>query len=121
MLVLTRKKLQTLVVEGLGGEPSLLLITVLGIVAGRVRIGFTTNSRIPIHRGETWCGVAPGQGCGGVVQLRTRHHDEATDLPPLNIAATRERVSGGATQGRARDATTEKVRGGADHREAPRG
>jgi hypothetical protein len=43
------------------------------------------------------------------------------DLPPLNVATFRERISGGANQGRARDATREEVHCGADHREAPRG
>jgi len=44
-----------------------------------------------------------------------------SDLPPLNVATSRERISGGANQGRARDATREEVHGGADHWEAPRG
>ena len=43
------------------------------------------------------------------------------DLPPINVATFRERISGGANQGRARDATREEVHCGADHREAPRG
>jgi len=43
------------------------------------------------------------------------------DLPPLTGTTFRERISGGANQGRARDATREEVHGGADHREAPRG
>ena len=43
------------------------------------------------------------------------------DLPSLNVATFGERISGGANQGRARDATREEVHGGADHREAPRG
>jgi len=41
------------------------------------------------------------------------------DLPPLNVATFRERISGGANQGRARDATRKEVYCGADHREAP--
>jgi hypothetical protein len=41
------------------------------------------------------------------------------DLPPLNVATFRERISAGANQGRARDATREEVHCGADHREAP--
>ncbi len=43
------------------------------------------------------------------------------DLPPSNVTTFRERISGGATQGRATDATRKEVHGGADHREAPRG
>jgi len=43
------------------------------------------------------------------------------DLPPLNVATFRERISGGANQGRARDATRKEVHCGADHWKAPRG
>ena len=43
------------------------------------------------------------------------------DPPPLNVATFGERISGSANQGRARDATREKVHCGEDHREAPRG
>ena len=43
------------------------------------------------------------------------------DLPPLNVTTFRERISGGANQGRARDATRKEVHCGADHWEAPRG
>jgi hypothetical protein len=43
------------------------------------------------------------------------------DLPPLNVATFRERISGGGNQGRSTDATKEEVHCGADHREAPRG
>jgi len=45
----------------------------------------------------------------------------ADDLPPLNVATFRERISGGGNQGRARDATRKEVHCGADHWEAPRG
>jgi len=60
MLVLTRKKRQTIVIGDPGGGGSVLLITVLEVARGRVQIGFTTNTvntaAIPIHRGETWTG-----------------------------------------------------------------
>jgi hypothetical protein len=45
----------------------------------------------------------------------------SVDLPPLNVATFRERISGGGNQGRARDATRKEVHCGADHWEAPRG
>ena len=60
MLVLTRKKRQTIVIGDPGSGGSVLLITVLEVARGRVQIGFTTNTvntaAIPIHRGETWTG-----------------------------------------------------------------
>ena len=58
----------------------------------------------------------------GALTLSGQSGDDAKpDLPPLNVATFRERISGGANQGRARDATREEVHCGADHREAPRG
>jgi sRNA-binding carbon storage regulator CsrA len=60
MLVLTRKKRQTIVIGDPGGGGSLLLITVLEVARGRVQIGFTTTAinaaAVPIHRGEMWTG-----------------------------------------------------------------
>ena len=53
--------------------------------------------------------------------IEMNREDARNDLPPLNVTTFRERISGGANQGRARDATREEVHGGADHREAPRG
>jgi len=53
--------------------------------------------------------------------LRTYVAERLSDLPPLNVATFRERISGGANQGRARDATRKEVHCGADHWEAPRG
>ena len=45
----------------------------------------------------------------------------SSGMPPLNVTTFRERISGGANQGRARDATREEVHCGADHWEAPGG
>ena len=60
MLVLTRKKRQTIVIGDPGGGAPLLLITVLEVARGRVQIGFTTTAvntaAIPIQRGEMWTG-----------------------------------------------------------------
>ena len=74
MLVLTRKKSQTIVIGDPGGRESPLVITVLEISGGRVRIGFTTASGVPIHRGETCHGAiaASGdpEGGGGTVGIR---------------------------------------------------
>jgi sRNA-binding carbon storage regulator CsrA len=69
MLVLTRRKRQTIVIGDPGGGRSWLLITVLQIARGRVQIGFTTTAvdtaAVPIHRGETWTGSGrlPGGTC----------------------------------------------------------
>jgi hypothetical protein len=57
-----------------------------------------------------------------VLELRAQKTKllEDRDLPPLNVTTFRERISGGANQGRARDATREEVHCGTDHWEAPR-
>lgn len=69
MLVLTRKKRQTIVIGDPGGGGSLLLITVLEVTRGRVQIGFTTsavdNATVPIHRGEMWMGIVNRQRGNG--------------------------------------------------------
>lgn len=69
MLVLSRKKRQTILIGDPGGGGWLLLITVLEVARGRVQIGFTTTAvdttAIPIHRGEMWTGDVrlPGATC----------------------------------------------------------
>jgi hypothetical protein len=57
----------------------------------------------------------------GVAYWDHKEKDAKADLPPLNVATFRERISGGGNQGRARDATRKEVHCGADHWEAPRG
>ena len=64
--------------------------------------------------------------CFGHDQGEDYHHHRKLglakdDLPPLNGTTSRERISVGANQARARDATRKEVHGGADHWEAPRG
>jgi sRNA-binding carbon storage regulator CsrA len=96
MLVLTRKKRQTIVIGDPGGGGSVLLITVLEVARGRVQIGFTTNTvntaAIPIHRGETWTGgvelasatcQANGDGAAGskVSALLGSRLDDAARVP----------------------------------------
>lgn len=59
MLVLTRKPGQSLVIGGLNGVSPLVAITVLEIQEGRVRLGFTASSAIPIQRKEVWLRLQP--------------------------------------------------------------
>ena len=76
MLVLTRKKRQTIVIGDPDGGGSWVVITVLEVARGRVQIGLKTNAvdslAVPIHRGERWTGnvnlpaaevEASGAGC----------------------------------------------------------
>ena len=54
MLVLTRKCQETVVVGGVDGSNVLLKVTVLGIVNGKVRLGFEAPQSVPVHRKEVW-------------------------------------------------------------------
>jgi carbon storage regulator CsrA len=53
MLVLSRKSQQSVIVgDTQGGQ--FLKVTVLGIVGGRVKLGFEVASDVPVHRSEIW-------------------------------------------------------------------
>ena len=54
MLVLTRKTRESVVVGGQDGAKQLMKVTVLEIIAGRVRLGFEVNGDLPVHRSEVW-------------------------------------------------------------------
>ena len=54
MLVLSRKRQESVVVGGATGFARLLKVTVLEINGGTVRLGFEADSDIPVHRTEVW-------------------------------------------------------------------
>ncbi len=54
MLVLTRKRQQTVIVGGFIGFEHQLTVTVLEIYGGNVRLGFDVDASVPVHRGEVW-------------------------------------------------------------------
>lgn len=54
MLVLSRKSQESIVIGGNDAFARLLKITVLGIVGGKVRLGFEVDADIPVHRKEIW-------------------------------------------------------------------
>ncbi len=54
MLVLSRKRLESVVVGGTIGFERLLKVTVLEFKNGCVRLGFEIDSSVPIHRLEIW-------------------------------------------------------------------
>ena len=54
MLVLSRKNQESVVVSGSTGFEHLLKVTVLGIGAGVVRLGFEVDTAVPVHRWEVW-------------------------------------------------------------------
>lgn len=54
MLVLTRKKEESVVVGDANGFEDMLKVTVLDIKGGSVRLGFEVNRDFPVHRSEVW-------------------------------------------------------------------
>lgn len=54
MLVLSRKRLESVVVGGSVGFERMLKVTVLEFSGGRVRLGFEIDSSVPVHRWEIW-------------------------------------------------------------------
>lgn len=54
MLVLSRKCNESVVVGGPGRADQMLKVTVLEVVAGRVRLGFEVAEDVPVHRWEVW-------------------------------------------------------------------
>ncbi len=52
MLVLTRKKLESIAIGGLNDSQPMITVTVLDIVGGRVRLGFDGDPSVFIHRSE---------------------------------------------------------------------
>jgi carbon storage regulator len=60
MLVLSRKKEESVVVGGSNGFERMLKVTVLEIQGGRVRLGFEVNRNLPVHRSEVWERIRAG-------------------------------------------------------------
>ena len=54
MLVLSRKRLESVVVGGAAGFERLLKVTVLELKGGSVRLGFEVDPSVPVHRWEVW-------------------------------------------------------------------
>jgi carbon storage regulator CsrA len=54
MLVLSRKRLESVVVGGAAGFERLLKVTVLELKGGSVRLGFEVDPFVPVHRWEVW-------------------------------------------------------------------
>jgi carbon storage regulator len=54
MLVLARKKQQSVVVGGASSVEQMLKVTVLEICGGTVRLGFEADKTVAVHRHEVW-------------------------------------------------------------------
>jgi carbon storage regulator len=54
MLVLSRKRRESVVIGGADGFHRLLRVTVLEIKGASVKLGFEADPDIPVHRSEVW-------------------------------------------------------------------
>jgi carbon storage regulator CsrA len=54
MLVLSRKKQESVVVGSVGGIEQLVKVTVIQTRAGKVWLGFEAGADVAIHREEVW-------------------------------------------------------------------
>jgi len=71
MLVLSRKRQESVVVGGADGSERVLKVTVLEISRGQVRLGFEAEADVRVHRWEVWERICAGtppddQPCGAV-------------------------------------------------------
>ena len=60
MLVLSRKTDESVVVGSRKRLECVLKVTVLGIDAGSVRLGFEARKDVPVHRWEVWEQIRAG-------------------------------------------------------------
>lgn len=62
MLVLSRRCQESVVVGGeIGGEFE-FKVTVVAVKAGKVRLGFDVDPKVPVHRSEVWERMRSGGG-----------------------------------------------------------
>jgi carbon storage regulator len=68
MLVLSRKRQESVVVGGSTGFERLLKVTVLEIRGGHVKLGFEVDTDVAVHRWEVWerlnAGLRPTRSAG---------------------------------------------------------
>lgn len=72
MLVFSRKRRERVVIGRREDLEPMVVVTVLEITAGRVRLGFQSDTGTPIHRHEVWERIRNGDG-----------HDENGSGSPL--------------------------------------
>jgi carbon storage regulator len=60
MLVLSRKRQESVVVGGSAGFEPVLKVTVVEINGASVRLGFEVDKAVPVHRWEVWERIRAG-------------------------------------------------------------
>jgi carbon storage regulator CsrA len=86
MLVLSRKRLESVVVGGAVGFERLLKVTVLELEGGSVRLGFEVDSSVPVHRWELWEKIRAGGQSDSPLEdpaLQRRWSDEDLNCRPV--------------------------------------
>jgi carbon storage regulator len=66
MLVLSRKRGESVVVGGAVGFERILEVTVLEIRGANVRLGFQIDAGVPVHRWEVWQRMQAADHTAGV-------------------------------------------------------
>jgi carbon storage regulator len=66
MLVLSRKRQESVVVVGSDGVEAILKVTVLEIRGNKVRLGFEVDAAVPVHRLEVWERIRAGGQLDGL-------------------------------------------------------
>ena len=77
MLVLSRKRRESVVVGAAAEGKFVCKVTVLEIQGARVRLGFEVDGHVPVHRLELWERI---HAAGGEAELRA----DAGTRPPLS-------------------------------------
>lgn len=69
MLILARKKQESVVVGGASSAEKLLKVTVLDIRGTTVRLGFEADASVAVHRHEVWERICAENEADGTVTM----------------------------------------------------
>lgn len=71
MLILMRRRQESVVIGGSSGFEPVLKVTVLDITASRVRLGFEVAADVPVHRLEVWERICADEQANRSLELFT--------------------------------------------------
>jgi carbon storage regulator CsrA len=81
MLILSRKKREGVVIGRVDGSQGVITVTVFDISPERVKLGFTSDSNVSVHRGELHELARVAEQWRGTVQIdpETEHSVDQAD------------------------------------------
>ncbi len=69
MFILSRRREESVIVDGFNSPKRALKVTVLEVKGGRVKLGFEVNAEAPVQRPQAWerirGGIGLDRGTGG--------------------------------------------------------